>query len=314
MRIIGHIDKFSDAVIFSAYLYAEGVANEIEGDDAEGADIWVHDEDMLEKSSIDLDEFLLNPSDSKYQVAAKKADDLRQKEKKDNKKFQKKMHGRDSIVHASVFSVAPVTFVLIAISVFVTIFGGLGSGSQLTQWLSITSYEVVGESLQWNASLPEIKQGQVWRLVTPIFIHAALLAPFGLLHLLFNMMWLKDLGKMLENSQSWRAMLWKVLVLAVLSNLGQYFIYYDPFFHGGPSFGGMSGVVFGLLGYCWVRGKFDLTSGLYVPNQTATFMIAWFFLCLFGIIPGVANGAHAVGLVLGVGWGYLDAWRVNAGS
>ena len=307
MRIIGHIDKFSDAVVFSDYIYAQGIANDVEGDDVEGADIWVHDEDLLEKSATALDSFLLNPADPKYQAASKTAEDIRHREKQDKKKSQKKIHGRDSIMHTSVFGVAPVTFVLIAISVGVTLLGGLGSGSKLTQWLSITSYEVVGEMLQWNSTLPEIQQGQVWRLVTPIFIHASLMARFGLLHLLFNMMWLKDLGKMLENAQNGRAMLWKVLVLAVLSNLGQYFM-------SGPSFGGMSGVVFGLLGYCWVRGKFDLTSGMYVPNQTASFMIVWFFLCLFGVIPGVANVAHAVGLLTGVAWGYLSAWRVNAGS
>jgi GlpG protein len=81
-----------------------------------------------------------------------------------------------------------------------------------------------------------------------------------------------------------------------------------------PNFGGMSGVVFGLLGYCWMRGKFDLTSGLYVSGQTAGFMIAWFFICLAGFMGPVANGAHGVGLVAGVVWGYLSAMRVNAGG
>lgn len=307
MRKVGHIENFSDGGVFSDYLYTQGISNDLEGDESEGAEIWVHDEDLLEKAALEFNTFIENSDDPKYQAASKKANDLRIKEKQERKEFEKKMHGRGSIMHASIFSVAPVTVYLIIISVVVTLIGGLGSGSQFTQWFSITSYKVVGNMLQWNPSLPEIMHGQVWRLVTPIFIHAYLFESFGFLHLLFNMMWLNELGKMLENAQGGRGLLWKVLVLAVLSNLGQYFI-------AGPAFGGMSGVVFGLLGYCWMRGKYDLTSALYVQNQTAIFMIVWFFLCLFGVIPGVANGAHTVGLVVGVAWGYLSAMRINRSS
>jgi membrane associated rhomboid family serine protease len=32
-------------------------------------------------------------------------------------------------------------------------------------------------------------------------------------------------------------------------------------------------------------------------------MLVWFFLCLFKIIPNVANGTHAVGLIMGMIWG-----------
>ena len=32
-------------------------------------------------------------------------------------------------------------------------------------------------------------------------------------------------------------------------------------------------------------------------------MLAWFFLCLFGVIGNVANVTHTVGLVLGLLWG-----------
>jgi GlpG protein len=62
-----------------------------------------------------------------------------------------------------------------------------------------------------------------------------------------------------------------------------------------------------LIGYVWLRGKFDPASGLHLDKQSVVLAIAWFFLCLFGVIPGVANYAHAGGLILGMAWGWISA-------
>jgi GlpG protein len=127
-----------------------------------------------------------------------------------------------------------------------------------------------------------------------MFVH------FGLLHLLFNLLWLKDLGSLIEHSQGWRHLLLLVLVIAGLSNFAQYVV-------SGPTFGGMSGVVYGLLGFVWLRGKFDPRSGLHVDRQTVVMMVIWFFLCLVGLIPHVANTVHGVGFGVGLIWGYVSA-------
>jgi membrane associated rhomboid family serine protease len=42
---------------------------------------------------------------------------------------------------------------------------------------------------------------------------------------------------------------------------------------------------------------------------TVLMMIVWFFLCLVGIIPHVANAVHAFGLGVGLIWGYLSSLR-----
>jgi GlpG protein len=73
-------------------------------------------------------------------------------------------------------------------------------------------------------------------------------------------------------------------------------------------FGGMSGVVYGLLCYMWIQGKFNPAGDLSLNPQIVTFMIAWFFLCLTGLLRvDVANTAHAAGAVVGGVWGYLGA-------
>ncbi len=306
MRKIGHLEGNPEATRFSDYLYSQGVDNDVDAGASGGWDIWVHDEEQLDAAKQELAAFLEAPDDEKYQSAGTDAEARRRKESEDDEAFKKKVYDRRRIMRRSMFAAYPVTMTLIVISVVVTLLGGLGSGSPLTQWLSITQYESAEGILRFDESLPEIRRGQLWRLITPIFIHASLLLPpFGLLHILFNMLWLRDLGKMLERAQGRKGLLTKVLVLAVLSNLGQ-------FAFGGPSFGGMSGVVFGLLGYSWMRGRFDVTSGLFVHSQTIIMMTVWFFLCLFGAMGPIANGAHGVGLVTGVIWGYISAHHVNS--
>jgi GlpG protein len=183
---------------------------------------------------------------------------------------------------------------LIGISAVAAILTGLGENDRLVQFLSITRYSIQGHTVRWEAGFPEIRQGQIWRLFTPMFVH------FGLLHILFNMLWLRDLGSMIEARKSTWLLLVLVLVIAAVSNVAQYV-------HKGPSFGGMSGVVYGLLGYIWMQGKFKPSSGLSLHTQTVTMMIIWFFLCLSGMMGPIANTAHAVGAVVGIAWGFLTA-------
>jgi GlpG protein len=141
--------------------------------------------------------------------------------------------------------------------------------------------------------LPEVRDGEVWRLFTPIFIH------FGMLHILFNMLWLKDLGSAIEKRHGAMFFLALVLSVALTSDLAQYFI-------AGPYFGGMSGVVYGLFAYIWLRGKMDPLSGFMMPSQTVFLMMLWFVICLTGKLGPVANAAHGVGLIVGAIWGVVS--------
>jgi GlpG protein len=89
-----------------------------------------------------------------------------------------------------------------------------------------------------------------------------------------------------------------VLVLAILCNTGQYIV-------SGPLFVGMSGVVYGLLGYIWMMTQFQVPTLYILSPQTVMFMLIWLGLCLVGIIPNVANTEHVVGLLIGVAWGFV---------
>ena len=131
-----------------------------------------------------------------------------------------------------------------------------------------------------------------WRLITPTFLH------FSLTHLIFNCLWIYILGSKIEIIDGKGIFLTLFLFTGLSSNLGQYFL------TGNYLFGGLSGSVYGLLGYCFIldldnRGqRYDLPNALYI------FMFIWLLIGFTGLLNivgfgNVANIAHLVGMIAG---------------
>ena len=83
-----------------------------------------------------------------------------------------------------------VTYGLIAACIAVAIISSLGDNLRVLTWLTFADLREFEGSIP--GGLDAIQHGQVWRLFTPILIH------FGILHLVLNMLWLKDLGGLIE--------------------------------------------------------------------------------------------------------------------
>lgn len=177
-----------------------------------------------------------------------------------------------------------VTVGLIAVSLILALLTRLGAANQM----------LIPFLLNWA----ELFDGQVWRLITPIFLH------FGLLHLIFNMLWLWELGGAVEFRLGWPRLVMIVVIAGVLSNLAQ-------LAWAGPWFGGMSGVVYALLGYVWMQSRFNPWLGLVVAPPVVAMMLAWFLICWTGLLGPIANMAHTVGLLIGVLWGFAETQLVN---
>jgi GlpG protein len=71
----------------------------------------------------------------------------------------------------------------------------------------------------------------------------------------------------------------------------------------------MSGVVYGLLGYVWIRGKFDPASGLYLHRSTVIMMLIWLVAGFARVLGPIANYAHLGGLLIGMAWGWLSSLK-----
>lgn len=174
-----------------------------------------------------------------------------------------------------------VNLLLIAGSVLVTLISSLGEnqGPLLPLFISLFRADSPG-------CLIEVRHGELWRLFTPMFIH------FGIAHLGINMLGLKNVGDSMEYVHGSRFYLFLTATLALCSNLGQYFI------SGSPGFGGMSGVLYGLFGFLWLRGLSDPAYPLRMTRQTIIVSLVWFGACFSGFLP-IANGAHTTGLIVG---------------
>jgi GlpG protein len=295
MRQIGHLETESAARTFSDYLFVQGIKNQIEVEKEHGWAVWVHAEEEMERARQLLADYRAKPIDPKFQHAKKVATKLKEQEEKALAACQKKIQTRRHLFRPlTSYGFGPLTFALIFISVVVFILSKMGEDKGSIMSLFITSFDITGDYIRWEPGLQEIRRGEIWRLFTPMFIH------FGPIHILFNMLWLRDLGSMIEARQSTWHLAILALAIGTCSDVAQFFV-------SGPDFGGMSGVVYGLLGYIWMRGKFDPASGLFMHKSTVTMMIVWFFLCFTPLLGHIANTAHAVGLGMGMAWGYLSS-------
>lgn len=141
-------------------------------------------------------------------------------------------------------------------------------------------------------------RGEYWRLLTPAFLH------FGIFHIVFNALWIWEFGRRMEALVGHGNFLLIFLATAIGANVGQYL------WHPDSLFGGLSGAVYGLLGYIWIRHRLAPHPLLRLTPGIVPLMLAWLALCLVGVVDwfiqgGVANGAHVTGLLIGAAFGAL---------
>jgi len=314
MRLIGTVETAQDAARLADYLLTRGIAAQSEPG-TDGFRLWVLEEDRVAEARQVLDEYRVAPGDSRYDAAAGPARAARA-ELARKQRERERLAGQTVSRQRSRSGPPLVTVTLIAMSVVVAWKTKLGNPGAQTlrigmdpvaalrgpielpiQRLTLTRY-VYSPGARELQHLPlfsrrsEVARGEIWRLVTPIFLH------FSLMHIVFNMLSLSSIGNLLEKKYGSLWFLALVVTTAVGSNLAQYLL-------DGPGFGGMSGVVYALFGYTWARGHTDPWAGYRLPANAIFTMLLWLVVCMTGTVGAIANGAHFAGLVLGGLWGLV---------
>lgn len=265
------------ALAFSDYLRSQAIPNRVE-QTAEGFAIVLEDMAQAERVRTEAEQFAVEPWHPRYRQASWQS----------GRPQQEPVYVREAQVSGAVLwwrraGLVTRTVALACLLVFVALLvGGMP----------------VFEALCFPDALSVAAlQGEWWRLLTPALLH------FGLLHLTFNLLWWWELGGQIERCQSpWR-LLALTVVIALVSNAAQLLSY-------GPNFGGLSGVVYGLLGYLWLYPFADPSAPFRLNRGIVIFMLAWLALgytglfdALFGI--SISNHGHLAGLLAGGGLGLL---------
>lgn len=183
---------------------------------------------------------------------------------------------------------SPITAIFIALSIFFSVITGFGSVPSVLSWLVYDNTLIV--------------QGQLWRLITPVFLHFPALG-IVFAHLAFNMIWLHVFGHAIERAESSKKLLILILVAAVISNVAQSLA-------SDAIFGGMSGVVYALLGYLFLQGKRNPYYPVRLPDNLAYFLIGYMLIAATGLLGNdIANTAHIVGFFTGLAFALLRVSR-----
>ncbi len=329
MRLVATIPDEALAKALADYLLTRDIATKmIPG--PQGVAVWVHREEKVPEAQAETSAFLADPDDPRYQGAARTAEALRKEAAKREREHRRKTINLSGRLNVPSAVRCPVTYGLIFVSIAAAVLTGFGSDDRACRPFLFADYhlelaegptvpvEIDGAVVErvvprpvWTSSgLDAIRRGQLWRLVSPIFLH------FGIPHLVFNMIMLYRLGSLIELRKGRWAMLAIVLISAVASNFGEFL--WET--RGRDewrivAFGGMSGVVYALFGYVWMKSDYDPEADMKLPSNTILYMVAWLFFCMTGAIGPIANAAHVVGLGSGIVLGLIPhLWAELRGS
>ncbi|MBT3341389.1 MAG: rhomboid family intramembrane serine protease [Gemmatimonadetes bacterium] len=138
-----------------------------------------------------------------------------------------------------------------------------------------------------TGSYPVFQYGRWWTVITAIYLHG------NLLHIIFNMMWVRQLGPVVEE-------LFGPFRLFVIFTVAGAVGFVASTIMGSGLTLGASGSIFGLLAAAIVYGR-RVGSDMF----TRQFLQWALIMFVFGIIvPGIDNWAHGGGFV----GGYVTAW------
>ncbi len=256
------------ALLFSNYLLSIGIQAQLQ-DSPEGGYIIFCQQEKFSQAKAEFEDFIAQPYAEKYQQAAWDRGETVSVNTGDLGLFNN--FKESFLAHAGIVTL------LVFIACWLVFLGSeLGGAQQLFNFLQFYP------RLSLDAFLSD-----PLRLIGPAFFH------FSWLHIVFNTMWWWQLGGSIEKELGKTTLINILLISAIVSNLGQFLV-------SGANFGGLSGVVYALVGFIWWFGHLAPERGLSLSKPLIGFLLFWLVLGFVDLLPvNVANTAHLLGLISG---------------
>ncbi len=261
------------AQAFIDYMASRQIEIQMQPEEGGQVSLWLMDEQHWLETESELKHFLQKPDDSKYQAASWNVVHSQ----------QARFHYHSPSLYAMIKAKAgPITLLVMIICGVIFGLQQFGLARQVFSALHFPAFP----GQQW----------QLWRWVSHGVLH------FSIMHIAFNLLWWWQLGGDIEQRLGSAKLAQIALVSAALSGAGQFWVE-------GANFGGLSGVVYALVGYLWMLTWRAPHLGLEMPKPLIGFMLVWLVLGFVQPFLAIANTAHLVGLVSGMLLGIHDASR-----
>lgn len=274
MQMLVCFNRPQPAHMLMDYLTAQRISSIVREVDGQFCVELEHAADLDTAKSI-TQHFIDAPNDPRYQAASWDNGRVDKRINEASKQStQRWLQSPNTLAQLRLF---PLTYLILVINLL--IFGLMSVSYETRLWVDSNLFIVPLNELQQTA--------QWWRLLTPDFLH------FSVLHIAFNLLWWWILARPIEQYLGKISLLITFVVISLSANIGQ--LYVD-----GPNFGGMSGVVYGLLGFTWWLGWLKPQWGFKVQPQIVGFMLVWLVIGYADVLfVSMANTAHTLGLVSG---------------
>ncbi|MFT4924783.1 MAG: GlpG protein [Phenylobacterium sp.] len=276
MPLLATLNNPRAAQGFIDYMAIQSVIVEVRPLGPQQVELWV-EEQHFALAQREFEQFSQNPNDSKYQNASwqRNSDDNPLSYDNGGNSLVKSWFGRGGLVTHSV--------VALCILIFASFHLPVGNN--------------VYYALLFADGNP-LDSVELWRWFTPALIH------FSVMHIAFNLLWWWMLGGQLEQHFGKVFLLAFMVMTAVVSNYAQFIV------SGSNQFGGLSGVVYALIGFSWLYGKLKASQPISLNNQLFGFAMIWLVLGYADILSvNFANTAHLSGLLAGLGFAFVTAKR-----
>lgn len=261
------------------YLSSRGMHCELTQSEV-GITVWLADESRSGEAEPEVKRFLKEPYHPRYAEASWQSGTP-------NSRIDYSA-GHHSLTAHFLMQAGPVTLLVMALCTCLFIL----------QLIGLNLYA----SLSFHQDISQLSGWQIWRFVTPAFLH------FSALHLIFNLMWWWYLAGLVERQLGTSKLLTLLLVGAVIPNLLEFLL-------SGPDFGGLSAVVNTLVGYCWIVGRMKPEGEVKLQDGIFIFMVVWLAIGFSGVLGNnLANAAHLSGLAIGLLHGWLDGRKPLASA
>ena len=303
MRYLAEVEGKQRAESLVAWMITKSIETHIEAapKNPQRWEVWIRDEDKLSQAKAELAEFQANPDDPKYAAAI---DAARQLIKEKQAATQTAVKNVRPVVFRGPSNnqltggpLPPLTLTLVISCIVISLLSNFTKphddsrlGQQIVDkmfFVSPLAYHASG-----NDPAASIKRGEVWRTITPIFLHG------DPLHLFMNMLALIAFGRLTERLVGTPRFALMILILGILPIALACLMPRN--LDGSPFTVGISGVVYGLVAYLWLLTSQRTDLGFRIPDGLVIFLLMFVVLGFAGVFRDISNWGHLGGFVVGL--------------